>query len=344
MTKPRDRASATGLLPRMEARPRKDGLTTYRYHPVGSKPIKLGTDKNAAIRQVLDLTGRVSDRGTVAELWRIYQQSPEWAALSDATRADYTQSSGPLLKVFGKAVAGAIKPASIRRYLRVERATAPVRANREAALLSNLMNVAVERGDIDANPCKQVRRNKESPRTKAPESPALRTFLAWAVKRGRQGVVLAGMAEFAALSGNRRVEFLDLSWTQIGPQEVRLIRAKQRGGKVTVEVLKRSVALDDLLERMRLAAADDRTGAVFPSRSGNAYTESGFKTVWNRLVNAAVAAKIIAADERFTFHDLRAYYVTEYKARSGALPDLHANPGTTARVYDRSKEVKRGAL
>lgn len=344
MTKPRDRASATGLLPRMEARPRKDGLVTYRYRPLGGKPIKLGTDKNAAIRQVLDLTGRVSDRGTVAELWRIYQQSAEWAALSDATRTDYTQSSGPLLKVFGKAVACAIKPAAIRRYLRVERAAAPVRANRETALLSNLMNVAVERGDIDANPCKQVRRNKETPRTKAPEAPALIQFLEWAVKRGRQGVVLAGMAEFAGLSGNRRIEFLNLSWTQVAPKEVRLIRAKQRGGKVTVEVLARSPALDDLLERMRLVAADDRTGAVFPSRSGNAYTESGFKTVWNRLVNAAVAAKIIAAGERFTFHDLRAYYVTQHKALRGALPDLHANPGTTARVYDRTKEVKRGAL
>lgn len=27
-----------------------------------------------------------------------------------------------------------------------------------------------------------------------------------------------------------------------------------------------------------------------------------------------------------------------------ALPDLHANPGTTARIYDRTKEVKRDSL
>ena len=34
MPRPRDRQSATGLLPRMEARTRKDGLITYRYHPL----------------------------------------------------------------------------------------------------------------------------------------------------------------------------------------------------------------------------------------------------------------------------------------------------------------------
>ena len=54
MPRPRDRQSATGLLPRMEARTRKDGQITYRYHPRkadGSrgKPINLGTDKALAI-------------------------------------------------------------------------------------------------------------------------------------------------------------------------------------------------------------------------------------------------------------------------------------------------------
>ena len=51
MIRPRDRASAAGLLPRMEARPRKDGLTTYRFHPLDGKPITLGTDRAAKIAQ-----------------------------------------------------------------------------------------------------------------------------------------------------------------------------------------------------------------------------------------------------------------------------------------------------
>ncbi len=59
-------------------------------------------------------------------------------------------------------------------------------------------------------------------------------------------------------------------------------------------------------------------------------------------MNLAIEKKVI--ERRFTFHDLRAYFVTQYKAETGLLPDLHANPGTTARVYDRTKEVKRRSI
>ncbi len=45
-----------------------------------------------------------------------------------------------------------------------------------------------------------------------------------------------------------------------------------------------------------------------------------------------------------TFHDVRAFFVTEHKRQRGSLPDLHKDPATTARVYDRSKLVNRRAL
>ena len=54
-----------GLLPRMEAR-RGKSKTTYRYHPIDGKPIGLGSDLQAAIRKVNDMTGRAKDTGTIA--------------------------------------------------------------------------------------------------------------------------------------------------------------------------------------------------------------------------------------------------------------------------------------
>lgn len=343
MNRPRDRESGKGLLPRMEARPLKNGGFSYRYHPAGGAPIALGRDRETAIRKVLDLNGDNSDRGTVAELWRLYQQAPEWDALAESTRTDYLQCATPLLKTFGKMRAAAVRPAHVNRYLRVERADAPVRANREAALLSNLMNVAVNRGELDANPCRQVRRNTERPRSEAPEIGALAGFLAWANAEGGSAPVLASMAEFAALVGARRMEFIGLQWTQVGDDAVRLIRGKQRGRKQVVDVVAISPALASLLERLRGRAKDARIGPVFPTiKSDQPYTESGFKTMWNRLMTRAVDAGIVT--QRFTFHDLRAYYATQHKIQRGALPDMHSNPATTARVYDRSKEAKRGAL
>jgi integrase len=57
-----------------------------------------------------------------------------------------------------------------------------------------------------------------------------------------------------------------------------------------------------------------------------------------------VAQGVLTDQTRFTFHDLRAFYATQHKAERGTLPDLHKNPGTTARVYDRNKVVRRYAL
>lgn len=350
MSRHRERESAKGLLPLMEARPWKDGKTvTYRYHVLGGKPVSLGTDREAAILEVLRLNRAAPDSGTVRELWRLYKRTSDWAALKVASQTDYEQCSVELLRVFGDMMPASIKALHVRRYLRTERAAAPVRANREVALLSNLLNVGIDRGDVDANVCRQVRRNKERPRNMAPEPSTVQRFVAWAWARGGQHAVLAGLAEFAALSGNRRIEFRELSWPQVSETEIRLRRAKQRDDDVpVVEVIGMSPALANLMQRMRAISGTNLVGPVFPSARGGAYRERAFKSAWSRLMQEALDIEagppVLQAGIRFTFHDLRAYHVTEHKRLRGALPDLHANPATTARVYDRSREVRRKAL
>ena len=341
----RDRVSNAGLLSRMEARPLKSGGFSYRFHPIDGKPIALGRDREAAIRKVLDLTGETGDVGTVNQMWRLYQESDDWKELADGSKDDYRRCSKKLLEVFGKMRAAAVRPAHINRYLRVHRAGAPIRANREAALLSNLMKVAVNRGDMDENPCKQVSRNTERPRTVAPEKAELESFVRWAQGEGggESGPVISSMAEYAALSGSRRMEFLRLQWPQVGENEVRQFRGKQRGQVEIVDVIHISPALRAVLDRQRAKAIDGRVGPVFPTaRRMQPYTESGFKTMWNKLMGRAIKAG--AVTRRFTFHDLRAYYATTYKKERGTLPDLHKDPGTTAKIYDRNTEVSRDAL
>lgn len=344
MGRKRDRASGFGLLPRMEARPWSDGKTvSYRYHPVGGKPIALGTDKRAAIQKVLDLNGTSSDTGTVQELWRAYQDMPQWKRLGVRTKSDYEVYSVKLLEVMGKVSARLIRPADVARYLRVERADAPVRANREVALLSNLMNVAVERGDIDANPCKQVKRNQERPRTEAPEPAELSKFIDWLQDQGGQRRVIALMAEFAALAGSRRIEFIHLTLPQIDDdgEVIRLMRAKQHGGAKRVENVLISQAMEGLVRRLRALPRPEGCLHVFVTRDGNPYTDSGFSSTWQRAMTKALKDKV--APRRFTFHDLRAYYTTQHKAQYGALPELHADTNTTAKVYDRSRvSVRKG--
>ncbi|CAN0620287.1 Integrase [Burkholderia multivorans] len=334
-----------GLLPRMEARILKRGGFTYRYHPVGGKPVNLGKDRLVAIRKVLDLLGTGDDVGTIARLWEQFQETPVWKRYSEYTRSDYTQCSAPLLNIFGDMRAADIDATHVSRYLRIERASAPVRANREAALLSNLIGLAIDRGEAKHNPCREVRRNEEQPRTEAPEPEDFQAFSAWVASLGGQRAVIGMAAEYAALAGNRKVEFIDLTWPQIDEKAgiVRVKRAKQRGRKrgEVIEHIEITPAIAELIGRLRAARKDDCL-YVFSNRYGTHYTPEGFKAMWSKLMSEAIEKKVIS--KRFTFHDLRAYYVTRHKTERGALPDLHANPATTARVYDRTKIVKRRGM
>ena len=123
---------------------------------------------------------------------------------------------------------------------------------------------------------------------------------------------------------------------------IRLFRAKQRGGKRKAERIDMSPDVTALTERLIALPRPDGCLHVFTSRDGNPYTEAAFTTLWQRIMTKAMEDKVI--ERRFTFHDLRAYYTTQHKDRYGGLPDIHANPATTSKVYDRSKVAKRRGL
>lgn len=347
----KDRESARGLLPLMEARCWADGKTyTYRYHPLGGKPISLGQDRVAAIRKVLDLLGNNKDQGTLKWIWERYTDpespAPRWKKLVDSTRDDYTQAWKQIEKTFGKMQASRIDAAMVARYVHVERAASPKRANTEKALLSNLFGHGIKLGVCLVNATIGVEPHQLEARTEAPAEALLTNYLSWLEKQTPQRRIVGMAAEYASLAGNRKCEFLQLTWPQIDRSSgvIRTIRAKQRGRKreQIVEVVKISPALDALLDRLEKIRKLDCL-YVFPTRDNNQYSDRGFKTLWQRCVLQAIVEKVLSGETRFTFHDLRAFYATKHKKVTGALPDLHKNPETTARVYDRSTEVFRSS-
>jgi hypothetical protein len=113
----------------MEARTRKDGQITYRFHPLladgtRGKPINLGTDKALAIRQVLDMASRASDQGTI--LWPALAPVRAVPRLHPPGRRH--QAPVPrVLEAAGQGVRARHRrrhpPADVARYLRVERTT-----------------------------------------------------------------------------------------------------------------------------------------------------------------------------------------------------------------------------
>lgn len=348
----RDRKSAEGLLPRMEARPRKDGGFTYRYHPVGGKPIPLGRDRIAACRQVLDLTGERDNTGTLAWVWEKFtdekKPAPRWKKLADGTRADYRTAWAQIEKTFGRMQIANIDSTMVARYVHIERCDAPRRADIEKALMSNLFKYGITLGVCKVNSTIGVEPHGSEAKTTAPKADVLARFLDWLAKQTPQRRIIGLAAEYASLAGNRQVEFLPLTWPQVDRSAgvIRTVRAKQRGKKreQVVEVISISPALGQLLDRLEAIRDGRECLYVFPTRDRNQYTSRGFKTLWNRCVLLALEEKVIRPEDRFTFHDLRAYYVTMHKRVTGALPDLHKNPATTAQIYDRNEEVKRSSV
>lgn len=351
MPRTRERQSAVGLLPRMEARPWSDRKTfTYRYHPIGGKPVNLGTDKIAAIRQVLDMNGQRDNHGTLAWVWEQFQDAPRWKKLADVTRTDYTAAWKQIEPVLGHLQISGIDSPTVARYVHIERAKSPRRADIEKSLLSRLFGHGIKLGVCTVNATIGVEPHGSEPRTEAPDVAVLARFLSWLEQQTEQRRIVGMMAEYASLAGNRRVEFLDLAWPQIdeAARVVRTKRAKQRGKKrgEVIELVAITPALQALIDRLKAVRATRGVDClyVFPTRENNAYTDRGFKTLWQRCVLAAIEEGIMTAEQRFTFHDLRAHYATVHKAQHGKLPDLHANQATTARVYDRTKVVRRQAL
>ena len=129
MARTRDRASAAGLLPRMEVHVWKDGKTkSYRYHPVKGKPIPLGTDLAAAIRKVLDLNNENPDsiQGTLGWVWEKYKLSPRWKKYAPTTRSDYESAWKQLDARLGHMHMSEITTAVVVQYVHIERADAPI--------------------------------------------------------------------------------------------------------------------------------------------------------------------------------------------------------------------------
>jgi hypothetical protein len=259
--------------------------------------------------------------------------------LKPRTQQDYTQYSVELLKVFGLRKASAITAPDVARYLRRERADAPKRANREISLLGNLIGLAIERGEALTNPCRggQVRRNKERPLDVLPQADDIAALAAWVGSGARtkadetrtkkrpvskQWKIVALAAEFAALTGTRQVEFLPLHWPAFETHEVRLERGKQHLGVKKIDRVVVSPALVSVRSRLLLYQRSP-LGAVFPNRAGNVYTADGFASMWQKMIVTALAEEVIT--QRFNFHALRAYYTTQHKIETGALPDMHAS-------------------
>lgn len=256
-------------------------------------------------------------------------------ALAPRTVRDYVEAlEHHIIPAFGQMKPSAFKPMHAAQYLRDCRQRGrSVRGNREIAALASAFNYGMGMGLVESNPCRGVRRNKERPRDAQVSIAEVNALLELAEAKGGAALMVALIAVTVALTGRRRAEVLALPVSALTPDGILMEDRKTR----RFGMRRYLVAWSPLLRRVVEQAQQVRKAEqyLFPTRTGQPYTDAGFKTEWNKLTRLFLAQH----GHRFRAHDLRALYVSEMLDR-GADPNTHQNEATMRRVYDRRRLIR----
>jgi len=268
--------------------------------------------------------GNAPDSGTFAEMARFYQAEvlPEKA---QKTQALHNMCVTFLLKSFGDAMLAEIEPHHIYGYLDAN--PSKVSANRQVSVMSNIFQLAIRKGCISSNPCRQVARNPEKPRDRYIEDQEYHAVRSLALP------IVHAVMDFAYMTAMRRGDILELRLDQIEDQGIRVVQAKTKKR----QVIEWSLALKTCVDRLKAMGPPLRPTLVC-TRKGAPYTADGFSAIWQRLMAKAVAHGVT----RFTFHDIRAKSLTDAEIQ-GLDPQKLAGHTTAkqTQTYLRSKTIDR---
>ena len=264
----------------------------YLVHASG-KWEKLDVDYAKAMAKWATLINRPTKVSTMSELLDRYilEVIPH---KGDRTQKDNIKEARFLRAFFGAMGVTDVLPHHIAQY-RDSRA-AKTRGNREIALLSNVFTKACEWGYATRNPCREVKRNKENERDRYVTDEELEEF-----KKGCPTWIQLYI-ELKVMTGLRQQDLLALKWQDVRPETLFVAPMKtQRTTRKKLNIIL-SEELHSLLNSM-LKQSD----YLFSTRQGNPYSESGFASIWQRLMKKFE----LSGHARFHEHDIRGKTATD---------------------------------
>ncbi|MNI15851.1 site-specific tyrosine recombinase XerC [compost metagenome] len=334
------RPTKPNSIARLRQRKQRSGRVYY-YYDTGSTPrreIPLGSDYGQAILEYAKLEKtRVSVEMAQAVLTFEYVANLYMKEVvptkASATQKDNARELKQLLNFFNDPPAPleAIEPHHVVQYLRYRSKTAPVRANREKALLSSIWNFARQSGYTAlANPCSGIKGNKESGRDVYVEDDLLQKVYAHAEQPLRDAL------DLFYLTAQRIADTLKMDERDI------------RNGQLTIQQGKTSVKrrieivgeLKIVIERImaRKAGYRIRSTRLVVMENGQPMTTSMLR---KRFDDAREAAGVPKAD--FQMRDLRAKAATDKEESTGNIRAARDQLGhTTVGMTEHYIRMRKG--
>jgi integrase len=332
-----------------------DGTWAFRLSAPTANAEKVAEIRRQAIEQAETLNGKFVPPDSVEALikkyfaWQRALPASSQRKKAKGTIEENERESKNLVKVFGAMRPADIKSVDIYGYLAAREVKgAPIKANKEVALLSAVLEYGRRLGQLETNPCRGIRYNPSNPRTKYVEKREIDLMMETARERGGSYLVLALCLYTAYLTVSRPTEMRQLARQHVTDEGVRVPVGKRKGGQVQrMKLIEWSTelraAIDEAKSLQRIAGM-----YVFANASGQVYSTSGFNTILTRLMKycAIKAAERGIEFARFTLADMRPTAVTD-RMEGGDLHITnatgHADERMVHKVYDRRRTKRAKA-
>ena len=312
------RPSKPNAIPRLRVRVR--GKQSYYYYDHGGRPRKetpLGSDYALAVKRWAELehASQVPPQATITFRW-VAMEYLRTVVPTKATRtqADNRREMVKLLEFFDDPPAPleAIQPVNVRQYM-TWRESAPVRANREKALLSHIWNFARDRGYTALpNPCAGIKGYRERGRDTYIEDAQYA-----AIWRAADACLRDAM-DLAYLTGQRPADVLRISETDIRDGAIHVQQGKT-GTRLRITIAGELAAILDRIRERKRAYMVHSTRLVV-NECGRAI---GTNALSRRWAKACAAAGV----DGVQFRDIRAKAGTDKADASGNIRDAQAQLG-----------------
>ncbi len=286
------------------------------------KWVRLGKSQAEMYKALAKIADVESGRGTMLEYLFRYENEiiPTKA---ETTQKDNLREISNLKRAFGHMKPEAIKPKHIYAYMDARGKTAKVAANHEKSLLSHAFSYMIRWGVIETNPCREVKKFTEKPRTRYIED--------WEYAAFKDFVppMLQAAMEVAVITGLRRGDLLALKCSEL--ENEKPIATSKTGKKVIFTLT------PDLLSAIQLAKSVRVIPSIYliTNLKGQPYTGRGFGASWRNHMKKAVESCVI--QEPFRWNDLRSKAGSDHTSGDRLLG--HQDPKTTRRHYER-KPIK----